>query len=234
MNRQIKIASLSLGSVAMLFYATALSALSMVLPGSAGSYTVNVTSFKEARFSTVLKQRYDYSCGSAALASLLTYHYEHPLSEQSVFTKMYENGNREKIRSQGFSLLDMKRFLQTLGYRADGYRASLDKLAKAGVPAITLINNKGYKHFVVVKGVSPSDVLMGDPSQGIKVLPRSQFESLWNKGILFVIHGKRDTARRHFNDEKEWRVVANAPLGIALSRSSLADTNLLLPARSDF
>jgi hypothetical protein len=53
-----------------------------------GQFNVGVTSLKEARFRTVLKQRYDFSCGSAALASLLSFHYERPTTEETVFSAM--------------------------------------------------------------------------------------------------------------------------------------------------
>ena len=37
-----------------------------------GSYRLQVTSLKEARFRTTVPQQYDFSCGSAATATLLT------------------------------------------------------------------------------------------------------------------------------------------------------------------
>jgi hypothetical protein len=182
----------------------------------------------------VYEQKYDYSCGSAALASLLTYHYGNKVSEQSVFKTMYEQGDQEKIQKQGFSLLDMKHYAESRGFRADGFRIGLDKLLKVGVPAITLIKNKGYMHFVLIKGVTDQEVLVGDPSLGVKVIPRSQFESMWEGHILFIIHNNLDTAREHFNAEPEWKLSARAPMDMSLYREYLADFNLMLPARSDF
>jgi len=204
------------------------------LPGGAGIYTVGVTSFREAKFKTVYEQQYDYSCGSAALASLLTFHYDNKVSEQAVFKEMYEKGNQEKIRKQGFSLLDMKHYAENHGFRADGFRFDLDKLLEVGVPAITLIKTSGYLHFVLVKGVSAKEVLVGDPSLGLKAMSRDQFESVWESGLVFIIHSNLDTAREHFNAVPEWQLTARAPLGMALIEESLADFNLMLPARSDF
>jgi hypothetical protein len=223
-----------LAGFAGLLSALSVMAGSMVLPGGAGIYTVDVTSFREARFKTVYEQQYDYSCGSAALASLLTYHYEDEVSEQAVFREMYELGDQEKIQKQGFSLLDMKRYAENHSYRADGFRISLDKLAEVGVPAITLIKKNGYMHFVLIKGVTDTDVLMGDPSLGVKAIPRREFESMWQGHIMFIIHNEIVTARKSFNSGPEWKVTTRAPLDMALSRESLADFNLMLPARSDF
>ena len=89
-------------------------------------------------------------------------------------------------------------------------------------------------HFVLIKGVTDADVLMGDPSLGVKAVPRSEFESMWKGSILFIIHNEIVTARKLFNSGPEWNVSTRAPLDMALSRESLADFNLMLPARSDF
>lgn len=232
--KQPRLVCSGLAGFAGLLSAMSVMAGSMVLPGGAGIYTVDVTSFREAKFKTVYEQQYDYSCGSAALASLLTYHYDNEVSEQAVFKEMYEKGDRDKIQKKGFSLLDMKHYAASHGFRADGFLIDLDKLVEVGVPAITLIKNKGYMHFVLIKGVTDKEVLVGDPSLGVKAMPRNQFQSMWEGRVMFIIHNKLDTAREHFNAEPEWKLTARAPLGMALNQESLADFNLMLPARSDF
>jgi hypothetical protein len=122
-----------------------------------------VTSLREARFRTTIRQQYDFSCGSAAVATLLTFQYGFPVNEETVFANMYVNGDQAKIRSEGFSLLDMKRFLESRGFLADGYELPLSKLEEAQIPAIVLIVENGYHHFVVIKGIKGDRVLIGDP-----------------------------------------------------------------------
>ena len=60
-----------------------------------GSYRLQVTSLKEARFKTTLPQQYDFSCGSAATATLLTFQYGYPVSEEDVFVQMYREGDQQ-------------------------------------------------------------------------------------------------------------------------------------------
>ena len=92
------------------------------LAGIGGArYAVKVTSLKEARFKATTQQQYDFSCGSAAVATILTHHYGYPVSEQAVFEEMFTRGNQEKIRREGFSLLDMKTYLSAHGFQADGF-----------------------------------------------------------------------------------------------------------------
>lgn len=197
-----------------------------------GDYSVPVISLKEARYSAMIRQQYDFSCGSAALSTLLTYHYRFAVTEQTVFEEMFANGEQEKIKKEGFSLLDMKRYLEAHGFEADGFEAPLEKLASAGIPAIVLINDNGYNHFVVVKGIRNQRVLLGDPSGGTRAMPQKAFESIWVNQILFVIGNHQDIAG--FNQASDWRVSVQAPMGSGVNREGLG--NLVIPkfGSSDF
>src|SRR3546814_19943743 len=96
-------------------------------------------------FRSVIRQRYDFSCGSAALATLLTYHYGAPTSEAMPFRAMWEKGDREAIRKVGFSMLDMKTYLASRGFRAEGFRITVDQLKLVKRPTIVLMDLKGFK-----------------------------------------------------------------------------------------
>ena len=207
---------------------------SVWLPGVAGVSNVNARSLQEAKFAQVVRQQYDFSCGSAALATLLTFHYGRKTDEQTAFSAMFAVGNKEKIAEAGFSLLDMKSYLESIGYDADGYVASLDTLENAGVPAIALINYRGYRHFVVIKGMQGGEVLIGDPALGIKVMARAAFETLWDNGVLFIIKNKPEVGQQSFNQSTEWNLLARAPLGTALPADSLAQLTVALPGFGEF
>jgi len=197
-----------------------------------GLIKVPVTSMKERRFTTTVRQQHDYSCGSAALATLLTYHYQHQVSEETVFKAMWENGDQAKISREGFSLLDIKLYLESIGYSADGYTAPLDKLASVGIPAIALVRDNGYNHFVVVRGIQDGMVAVADPSMGARVIPKAQFEKMQTNRILFVIKGRKEQVA--FNRAADWRVREKAPIGAALDTASLASALLLRRSPSDY
>ncbi|MBT2325564.1 C39 family peptidase [Variovorax paradoxus] len=186
----------------------------------AGDVIMPVVSMRQARLAGTLLQKFDFSCGSAAVATLLTHHYGYPVTEQVVFEEMYARGDKKKIHREGFSLLDMKRFLAAHGFEADGFEQPLDKLNEARIPAIVLINENGYHHFVVVKGVQADRVLIGDPAQGTRAMPRRTFEANWKNSLLFVIHNRMESAR--FNLAADWRVAPRAPLGGGVSREGLS------------
>lgn len=208
---------------------------SVLLPGYGGVFSVRVTSYKDKPFERVIRQQYDYSCGSAAVATLLTYHYDQPVDEQTVLEAMLASGDQEKIRQEGFSLLDMKYYLESKGYSANGYRISLDKLSLVGLPAIALTNTDGYLHFVVIKGIDNNQVLIGDPAMGITRIPRERFAEIWKSGILFIVQSANPNHRfQNFNTMEEWNAIPRAPLAMAVSQQGLGSLTLLLPSTNDF
>lgn len=186
----------------------------------AGDYALPVKSMAERRYLTVVRQQYDFSCGSAALATLLRYHYDDPQNEQSIFVGMWRQGDREQIRRLGFSLLDMKRYLNARGIKADGYEVTLADIEATGIPGIALIDMRGYKHFVVIKGVVNGQVLVGDPSLGIRRIDAKRFTAMWN-GILFALGDSAERGKNSFGRDEEWALVSRSRATILMEPASL-------------
>jgi predicted double-glycine peptidase len=210
-------------SLAVLLPVPAQSASTSIFLEGGGGYFTKATghTLQDSYFKSVVRQEYDFSCGSAAVATLLTYHYGHPVDESSVLEAMYEIGDQAKIRKEGFSLLDMKNYLESIGYHAEGYHESLDKLARVGIPAIVLINRRGYMHFVVVKGVTEDKVAIGDPTLGLRIYDRDDFEKMWS-GILFVVLNDKKIANASFNTRDSWSTNGLPNFRHMLDRSDLA------------
>jgi len=182
------------------------------LTGFIGDARVPLDSWQQRKFISVVRQKYDFSCGSAALATLLTYQYNEASTEAEVFQGMWRDGDRSQIRRVGFSLLDMKRYLATRGIVANGFRVGLDRILAAGIPGIALITIKRYRHFVVVKGISQDRLLLGDPSLGLRLMRRSDFVNSWN-GVYFVLTSVPKGYHVVFNAEAQWKSAGLAPVG---------------------
>jgi predicted double-glycine peptidase len=194
-----------------------------------GHYSISVMSWRDIPFRTVVRQQYDYSCGSAAVATLLSYHYALPVGENEVFRSMFERGDQERIQRVGFSMLDMRTYLESRGFAADGLRLSLDRLAGLDIPAIALITHDNYRHFVVVKGVSATEVLVGDPTFGLRTYSRAEFEAMWN-GVVLAIRRPQDGAPAPiYNRADEWRPWSRAPLSAA--QGPIGPAELMLSVR---
>ena len=180
------------------------------LDSDSGPATVRVMSWRDIPFRTVVRQEHDFSCGSAALATLLTYHYGLKTTEADTFKEMYAKGDQPKIRKVGFSMLDMKRYLADHGMKSSGYRLTLDEVAQSHAPVIALINVGAYRHFVVIKGVDHDKVLIGDPALGLKITTREIFNHMWN-GIALALDPPAG-AQPRFNEASEWSPWAASPL----------------------
>ena len=190
-------------------------------------FSVPVTSMKDIPFRTVVRQQYDYSCGSAALATLLHYHYNMPVTEAEVFKAMYARGDQAKIRKVGFSLLDIKDYLASRGFQADGYKMTFAQLVKINRPAIAVVTAGAYRHFVVVKGARNGKVLIGDPAGGLRTYSNAEFSQIWN-GVIFAIHASAGVDAPYNRDE-EWSPWALAPLGQPMGDASLSSFTRELP-----
>ncbi|PZP58799.1 MAG: peptidase C39 [Azospira oryzae] len=165
-----------------------------VLPGG-GPVQKSVLSMREARYVHLVEQHTDFSCGAAALATILNYAYGKNLTEFEVIQEMLEVSDPETVREKGFSLLDMKRYVETLGMRGRGYEVAPDTLERIKIPVIVLLDIKGYKHFVVLKKAAGNRAYLGDPALGNRVMEKEEFLRSWN-GIVFAVIGQgfiRDT-----------------------------------------
>jgi len=149
--------------------------------------------FYSYKFKNIVKQKLDFSCGSASVATLLNYYLDIPVTEDKVINGLFKVGNLNKIiKRKGFSLLDIKRYLGYLGYKAVGYKTDVKGLASFKKPAIIAIVIGKYKHFVIFKGVYKGRVFLLDPALGRTILPVEEFEKMWYRNIALVVFPKKD------------------------------------------
>jgi uncharacterized protein len=149
----------------------------------------NVVSLTEFQDKNVIKQNYDYSCGSAALATLLNFYVNENLTERQVIQGLMEYGNKAMIAERrAFSLLDMKKFVNKLGYEGVGYKAEINDLISLNHPCIVPIEFLGYRHFTVFRGFSSGHIFFADPYRGNTSYTVEEFKTMWFEKVIFVIN----------------------------------------------
>ena len=85
------------------------------------------------QFRGIVRQAYDYSCGSAALTTLLNGYVGTQLDEQQVMNGLMQFGETDKIvERRSFSLLDMKRFVAALGLESGAIEENLKTWSNKG------------------------------------------------------------------------------------------------------
>ncbi len=193
-----------------------------------GDFSIGVMTWWDIPFRSVVRQRYDFSCGSAAVATLLSYHYGRPTAEATPFRAMWDLGDKETIKKVGFSMLDMRNYLQSLGYRAEGFKIKPEQLIEIKRPVIVLLDLDGFKHFVVVKGQTEDQVLVGDSVLGLKKYSIEDFQKYWNGVVLAIMDGpikKRPT----YNLAGDWNPWSKAPVDEIASTAEIGNLTTHLP-----
>ena len=166
--------------------------------------TRKVDSLMGLRHAHVQLQERDYSCGAASMTSIFKYYLEEPITEveviQSLFDLAKERGTLEKIiQRRGFTLLDLKRFAESKGFKTSAFKLEYDDLVNLGEPALVPIIPSGYKHFVVFRGADDKYVYLADPSFGNLTEPVDEFKKDWYgfTNVALVVHRRKNADKNH-------------------------------------
>jgi predicted double-glycine peptidase len=162
--------------------------------GGGTRVTIPLQSLKDLRDQNLVKQTYDYSCGAAALATLLTYGLGDTVTEPEILRSVLTllSKDEEAVRKkQGLSLLDLQQVAHTRGHKAQGFRLAPAYLSQLPRPVIVFIRPRGYEHFAVLKGIRGDRVYLADPSLGNIRMAGAKFLAMWlddkGQGIIFVV-----------------------------------------------
>jgi uncharacterized protein len=156
---------------------------------SRGTWSPQHHTLKELRDLHVVKQQKDYSCGAAALATLMIYYFGDNTSEEEILNLLQsrlDDTEKRKKMIRGFSLLDLKHAAESKGYRAAGFQLSALQLAQLAAPAIVFVEPDGYKHFAVFRGMDRGRIFLADPSRGNLRMSLDRFLDEWS-GVVFVL-----------------------------------------------
>lgn len=180
-------------------------AVVLLVPRVAFTAERAVRSLLEMRQQGVVIQQWDLSCGAAALATILRYEYGDPVTEREIARGLIKR--KEYVADptlvqthEGFSLLDLKRYVDGHGYEGIGYGGlTLGDLIEQA-PIMVPVNFYGFNHFVVFRGVRGNRVLLADPAYGTRTMLVEQFENAWLDypevgRVGFVVQRPNDPAR---------------------------------------
>lgn len=161
--------------------------------------TRDIDSLVDQRHAHVQLQERDYSCGAASMTSIFNFYLNDPITEIEVIQGLLDlakkKGTLEKIiKRRGFTLLDLKRFAESKGFKTSAFKLEYDDLVELGEPALVPIIPNGYKHFVVFRGADDHFVYLADPSYGNLTQPIEDFKRDWYGfiNIALVVHRKPD------------------------------------------
>ncbi|MEW4452148.1 cysteine peptidase family C39 domain-containing protein [Bremerella sp. JC817] len=149
--------------------------------------------WKDIRDQNIVKQKRDYSCGAAALATICRYYWGDPVTETQVLKVVEGNLTREELQERfqnGLAISDLRLAAVKLGYLSTIGRLSMEELQKVKVPLIVAIRLEETNHFVVYRGQANGWVFLADPARGNLRIPQFQFESQWIENAVLVVAQK--------------------------------------------
>jgi len=133
----------------------------------------NLTSWIEIKNRNLTRQKEDYSCGSASLATILKHYYGQDVSEKEILDAVMKmkGVTRETIVKKykelnGLSFLDLSVYAKEKGFKALGLALDMDALKKLQTPVILYVKIRNSEHFTVYKGMDDMYAYLADPSMG--------------------------------------------------------------------
>ena len=151
-----------------------------------------IMSWREIRDEGIVKQKYDYSCGSGALATLMNIGFDEMVSEEEIIELILKDKyphEIEEIRTKGYSLLELKKVAEEKGYKTAMVRLQLNQLRQLHGPVLIYFEPDGKRHFSVLKEVKGDRVYLADPAKGNIRLGIYLFKKEW-QGVVLAIDKK--------------------------------------------
>lgn len=159
-----------------------------------------VFSLNAIKWLHVERQAYDYSCGPAAIATIMRSYFGDQTDEKEIIRSILATLSDDDIKKRettGFSLLDLKKQAQRMGYIVDGVKLKPTALEKLLGPVIILLKNKKQDHFVVLKGAMEGKVYLADSSRGNITVPMASFLEEWDGTTLILGKKNSDLPSKH-------------------------------------
>ena len=188
MSQLLLISSLWAGIIIGLFASPAQAEIHLNLPSAVGSLPIKT--WKQLRDADLEKQDLDYSCGSAATATILRSFYGRDIYEKDILDEVVLVGDDGTA-----SFSDLQQAVKKFGFKAIGISANFEKLKTIKIPAIVYLRYRDKDHFSVIRGINDQGVVwLGDPSWGNRKFTEHQFRDMWEtrdneqlKGKLLLI-----------------------------------------------
>ena len=134
----------------------------------------------------MIRQQLDNGCAAASLATILTYHFDFPSTEEEMLQPLLAAALKDAepdVRGIGFSLRHIRDVATKGGLAAAAFRVEEKNLGRIQIPAIVRITIHGYNHFAVFKETRNGRVYLADPAFGNTSYRLRSFAKLWS-GVM--------------------------------------------------
>lgn len=151
---------------------------------SGQDYEKRIQSVKELKEKGVMLQTDEFTCGVAALATLLSAYGDDTVTEEDLLAQ-----EKDLERGKGITLLQLKILAEKRGFKAEGYRMDLVNLFDFKKPMLLHIRAGDEGHYVVFKGIYKDRIYLADPAAGNVRMSLEDFGRIWT-GVVLAIESR--------------------------------------------
>lgn len=164
-----------------------------------------IKSWIEFKNDQLTRQDFDYSCGSAALSTLLSHYYDANVSERMILEEVLRakgiDKQAQELENQegnnGLSFYDLSQYVSSRGFKAVGIALGMEELKKLQIPVIVFVKIRKQEHFTVLKKMDERYAYLADPSFGNIRVSHAKFKEMFftreedkNPGKILAVLGQ--------------------------------------------
>ena len=167
------------------------SVVSLSLSGQ--SFRANVQSYKEIKEEGAVLQTDEFTCGAAALATVLREYGDEKITEEMLLSM-----ETQLVKGKGLSLFQLQTLAERRGFKAEGYKIELANLYDFTSPLILHLKMPEGGHYMVYKGIQGDRIFLVDPAEGNIRMSLDRFASLWTGYSLALLEKNGEKLQNDF------------------------------------
>lgn len=142
---------------------------------------------------TLTRQQAEFDCGSAALATLLSFYTDRAVEpDHLIRSRSFTTDEWQRVRREGFSLSQLADMAAALKAEPSVTRLPSRALSSVPLPVLVYLRLPTGPHFSVLTGIAGRRVTLADPTQGALMWTLNQFLRAWapdGLGLLLSVKG---------------------------------------------
>jgi predicted double-glycine peptidase len=148
-----------------------------------------VVSLEAAKYVDIVRQRYDFSCGAASVATLVGgYFGEHYTELQllEILRARYDVAAWRQRQEQGLSVEDLVYIATKIDFASEAAAIGVSGLLQIKGPVIVHLDKGTFRHFSVFRGTKDGAILLADPIFGHIQYSPGEFASQYS-GVALAL-----------------------------------------------
>ena len=161
---------------------------------SGHTFRANVQSIKEIKEEEAILQTDEFTCGAAALATVLREYGDDDATEGMLLSM-----ETQLVKGKGLSLFQLQTLAERRGFKAEGYKMELANLYDVTAPLILHLAMPEGGHYMVYKGIQGDRIFLIDPGEGNIRMSLERFVSLWTGHCLALLEKNGEKLQNDFD-----------------------------------